>query len=88
MLSDKELNKLNEKRLRNVLNSARAVANNVLSSLGPRCCEICNEYIGDDYERDVVIPAKKYTDYRDKIKNLLNSKYGKKENKKEPELIK
>jgi hypothetical protein len=71
MLSVKELEKLNTKRLLNVLKIARALESNVLNHVGARCCEICNEYIGGDWENDVKKPAEQLTNYKHRIKTIL-----------------
>lgn len=74
ILSDKELGRLSTQRLLGVLKAVRAVESDILSHAGRRCCEFCHEYIGNDYENDVLKPAKPYTDYKNKVKILLASR--------------
>lgn len=70
-LTDERLQKLNTPRLLNVLRSARARHSSIRNHAGPRCCELCHEYIGDDWENDVEKPAKPYKEYVEQIKAIL-----------------
>ena len=74
ILSKKQLESLNTKRLLMVLKSARAVESGILYHHGPRCCEICHEYIGDDYENDVLRVARPITEYKNLIKEVLSKR--------------
>ena len=47
------LKKMNKKRLVSYLDRVRAERSRIFHYYGPRCCEICNEYIGSDWENDV-----------------------------------
>lgn len=47
------LSKLNLKRLYNLKNKQLAAVKYISENYGARCCEICNEYIGGDWENDV-----------------------------------
>jgi hypothetical protein len=69
-LDDVRLNKLATNRLLALLNSVRAKESNVFHHAGPRCCEECNEYIGDDWE-GVKAQAAPYTHYINRIKAVL-----------------
>lgn len=41
---------------------------------GRRCCEICCEYIGDDWENDVLVYARPLEKYKEKVKAELNTR--------------
>ena len=73
-LSKEKLKKLNIPRLKNVLKLANKEKNCIFRNAGPRCCEICNEYIGDNWEKDVVIPAKPYTNYCQLVLSVIHAK--------------
>jgi hypothetical protein len=47
------LSKLNLQRLYNLKNKQLAAVKYISENYGARCCEICNEYIGGDWENDV-----------------------------------
>lgn len=66
-----EPEKLPTKRLLAVLNKARAIKTSIRRSYGPRCCEMCCEYIGDDWENDVGKFLKIYDSYIEKLKTIL-----------------
>jgi len=70
-LTAEQLNKLSTPRLLNVLKSARAVHSAIGHYRGPRCCELCHEYIGSDWENDVEVPRRPVKEYMDKIKAVL-----------------
>jgi len=48
-----KLSKLNLQRLYNLKNKQLAAVKYISENYGSRCCEICNEYIGGDWENDV-----------------------------------
>lgn len=74
ILDETTLRKLSTVRLLSVFNSARAVTSCIYHYAGRRCCELCHEYIGDDYEKDVVIPARPYAEYEKLIKSILSER--------------
>jgi len=69
-----EPEKLNTKRLLSVLKKARAHRSSIANYHGPRCCEVCHEYIGDDWENDVGKFLRIYDDYMDKLKTILKDR--------------
>ena len=60
--------------LRGILKSLRAQSSNIKNNWGDRCCEICNEYIGDDWENDVAKHARPFDDRIRIVKKILNEK--------------
>lgn len=70
--TDEELKQMPTHRLYQLFKRFRAIANPV--NWGRRCCEICHEYIGDDYEKDVIIPSRPYAEYADRLKAELNTR--------------
>lgn len=49
-LSLEQINKLNYNRLRNVMKGVRGIICFIERNAGPRCCEICHEYIGSNWK--------------------------------------
>jgi len=45
-----------------------------MHNAGDRCCEICHEYLGDDFENDVLKPAKPYKEYVSLLKDILKDR--------------
>jgi len=66
-----EPEKLPTKRLISVLHKARAHRSSIANYHGPRCCEFCHEYIGDDWENDVGKFLVIYDSYIEKLKTIL-----------------
>lgn len=73
-LSKGRLQKLPTQRLIALLNSVRAIEFNILYYAGRRCCEICHEYTGSNWEKDVLEPSKPYKAYFDLIKLVLSER--------------
>lgn len=71
ILSFDQLKKMPTHRLLGHLKSVNAVISSIHNYAGPRCCEICHDYIGDDWENDVKIPVRKYVDYKTVVKSVL-----------------
>lgn len=71
MLALELLNKMPTRRLLGHLRSVTAVISGIFNYAGPRCCEICHDYIGSDIENDVNIPVRKYVDYKTVVKSVL-----------------
>lgn len=68
------LKKLNIPRLQNVLKKACAAEKRVYLFAGRRCCELCCEYIGDDWENDVEKVAAPFTSYKKLVISVLEGK--------------
>lgn len=62
------------KRLLAILKVARAIRSDIANHAGYRCCEICHEYVGEDWEKDVGIPLKPWKDYCNLIKEILKDR--------------
>jgi len=71
LLSLEALNKMPTHRLLKHLKSVTAVISSIYNYAGPRCCEVCHDYIGSDIENDVKIPSRKYVDYKTVVKSVL-----------------
>ena len=69
ILSKDKLEKLSLERILALMKSVRAVRSAVGRTLGHRCCEICHEYVGDDWQKDVG----QYLDMHDAYFELLKS---------------
>jgi len=69
--TDEELRGLATNRLLAILQQTRAIISGIYTYAGRRCCEVCHEYIGDDWEKDVKEPARPWEEYRDRIKEVL-----------------
>ncbi len=52
----------------------RAVIGQMSRTLGHRCCELCNEYVGDDWENDVGQYVEPYQRHLDEVKDVLRGK--------------
>ncbi len=74
-LTVEQLKNLNEARLKNVLKSVQAVASSIQTYNGPRCCEECHEYIGDDWERDVLRYLRPVVAYKERVLSVLAKKF-------------
>lgn len=71
MLSLDLLNKMPTRRLLKHLKSVTAVISSIHNYAGPRCCEVCHDYVGFDWENDVKIPVRKFVDYKTVVKSVL-----------------
>lgn len=71
ILTQEQLEKLSTKRLLSVLRMATAWKSSILYYYGRRCCELCHEYIGDDWERDVGRFYEPVKRYHEQIKVIL-----------------
>lgn len=74
MLTDEQLQKLATNRLLAVFQMVRATISCIYTHYGHRCCEICNEYIGDNWEEDVHQHAVPLEEYQNRIKAILNTR--------------
>lgn len=73
-LTDQELNALPHKQLYFLFQKARAQASLILNHAGRRCCEICCEYVGQDWEKDVGEPYEVAKAYFERVKKALQSR--------------
>ncbi len=74
MLTTEQMEKLSYIRLRTYFYSIRGKCSYIEHYYGRRCCEICHEYIGNDWENDVrqwMIP---YEEHIKLIKPILYRK--------------
>lgn len=76
-----ELARLSHEHLYRLFVHIRSVISSIYYYAGNRCCEICHEYIGDNWARDVGKPAKKYEDYLEEIRSELRRRPYRKFNK-------
>ena len=60
VLTKEQAMKLTWPRLKCLMTSVRAVISGIHTYAGPRCCEVCNEFIGtqEEWQKDVVEPCK------------------------------
>lgn len=73
-LTDEKLHAMSTEKLFHHFKMARAAVSFIFTYYGSRCCEICNEYIGDDWEKDVAEPAKPFSKYLKRVKVILDSR--------------
>lgn len=73
-LTDAELNKLSTHRLINILRIVQKHYSNIAHHYGRRCCEMCHEYVGDDWEKDVGQYLKPSKEYMNRIKAVLETR--------------
>lgn len=71
MLSLEVLNKMPTRRLLGHLKSVTAIISCIFNYAGPRCCEVCHDYVGFEWENDVKIPVRKFVDYKTVVKSVL-----------------
>ena len=72
--TDAQLQEMTTPRLYRLFQTVRALESQIYNYAGPRCCEFCHEYIGDDWQHDVVEAAKPYSEYKSRIKKELDSR--------------
>lgn len=70
-LNEEELEKLPTNRLLSILRGLRAITSAITHYEGHRHCEECHEYMGDDYEKEVVQVRKPYRIYFQRVKKVL-----------------
>lgn len=73
-LSKTQLEALTTRRLLKLYGVIRAKVSGILYYSGPRCCEICHEYIGDDWQKDVGDVAAPWEEYKALIKDILSTR--------------
>lgn len=74
ILSKGELDGKSTKHLLHILKCATAKISSIYHYAGPRCCEICHEYIGDSWENDVGKPMAPFKEYKLLIKSILKDR--------------
>ncbi len=72
--TDDVLKTFNTRQLMNHLNDVRAYRSSHASYAGARCCEICHEYIGDDWHTEIQPTLDEYDAYLKKIKDVLSTR--------------
>jgi hypothetical protein len=70
-LSKSELESLSTKRLLTHLKFVNIKLSSIYNYCGARCCEICREYVGSDWEKDVGQHAKPVEEYKKLVKSVL-----------------
>jgi len=74
-LTEDKLQKLPTKRLISLLNMARAKESSIKHYSGPRCCEVCHDFVGSEEEwQEVLNESRPFSDYIKKIKNILKTR--------------
>ena len=73
VLTREQATKLTLQRLKALMSSVRAVISNISHTAGHRCCEICNEYIGGDWDTDVGVHLRPHQAYFDMLKDVSKS---------------
>jgi hypothetical protein len=75
-LTEDKLRKMSTKRLLNILKMTRAERSNIYAHAGHRCCEVCNEFIGNekDWEEQVEKLAMPYNKYFDLLTKILSER--------------
>ena len=73
-LSKEELESLSPKRLLTHLKFVNIKLSTIYNYYGHRCCEICHEYVGGDWERDVGQYAKPVEEYKKLVKSVLSDR--------------
>ena len=66
-----QLRKLSTQRLLYVLRTVTARISFIDNYYGPRCCEICHEYLGNNWEEDVAQHSRLYVERHTEIKAIL-----------------
>jgi hypothetical protein len=74
ILPEDELTKKSVKSLLFIKHKLHRVLGIIGATYGRRCCTMCNEYIGDDWEGDVGIHLAAYREYLKTIKRVLETK--------------
>ncbi|RDJ35393.1 MAG: hypothetical protein DWQ19_11295 [Crenarchaeota archaeon] len=74
IMSVEQLQKMATNRLYVIFRMVTAHLDNIYSHYGWRCCEMCLEYVGDNWEEDVGQYARPVKEYRDRIKTILDSR--------------
>ena len=74
ILPNQELHNKSTKHLIYILRRVTAVISSIHYHKGNRCCDICHEYIGDNWENDVEKYKKPYIKYKATIKSILKTR--------------
>ena len=73
MLSTTQLSKMTTARLFSYMDRIRSIRSSISCNYGPRCCDICHEYIGEDWENDVSIHLKPFDLHLFEIRTVLKN---------------
>lgn len=73
-LTDEQLQAMPTDKLFHHFKMARAAESFILNWAGRRCCEICMEYIGNDWENEVAKPARVFSIYMKRVKAILDKR--------------
>lgn len=73
-LNKEKLNQLNTTRLLAHLKVVNIRISNIANYCGTRCCKVCNDYIGSNWEQEVGIYLKPVEEYKILVKNILNTR--------------
>lgn len=68
------LKNLGTHQLMSHLGEVRAYRSNHSNRAGHRCCEICNEYVGPNWETEIQPVLDEYDAYLKKIKDVLSTR--------------
>jgi hypothetical protein len=73
ILPREQLEKRNTRNLLHILKTVNAQISCIENYAGPRCCEVCHEFLGEeeDWQRDVVGPRAPYLEYKKLLKEIL-----------------
>lgn len=74
VLTDEALGKMATHRLIGLLRLVGAKISHIENYYGRRCCEICCEYIGNNWEEDVGQYVRPLREYRLRIKQVLSTR--------------
>lgn len=73
-LNISELEALSTKRLLVYLRLINIKLSSINTYYGPRCCEVCNEYVGTNWEEDVGRYLRPFEEYKDLVKSVLSNR--------------
>lgn len=74
-LTENQLKGMAINRLETILKVLKNGVKGFYLFAGHRCCEHCCQYVGNDWEKDVVIPSKPYRDKQSLVQRILNEKH-------------
>lgn len=72
--SEEVLKTFNTHQLMNHLNDVRAYKSAFANYAGSRCCELCHEYIGPDWNTEIKPTLDEYDVYLKRIKDVLSTR--------------
>jgi hypothetical protein len=73
ILPREQLERRNTRNLLYILGRVVAYISYIKCYAGPRCCEVCHEFLGDeeDWQREVVARMAPYIEYHKLLKEIL-----------------